>query len=206
VSRAAAGTLPGLQVPRDQGCCGALHAHNGDVARGAQLARELVARSGRIVSTAGGCAAHLSTVAGRDRIVDYSEALLERGPLPGPILVDGRPARIGLQDSCHLRNGMGVASPPRQVLRALGSYIEVPGAGDCCGAAGTYALVRRRESRRILAAKLAIFAELDLDFLAVVNPGCQRQLIAGLRRARLRTRVLHLAELVALAQAESSGR
>jgi len=57
-----------------------------------------------------------------------------------------------------------------------------------------------------LAAKLAIFAELDLDFLAVVNPGCQRQLIAGLRRARLRTRVLHLAEFVALAQAESSGR
>jgi len=55
-------------------------------------------------------------------------------------------------------------------------------------------------------AKLAVFAELDLDFLAVVNPGCQRQLIAGLRRARLRTRVLHLAELVALAQAESPGR
>ena len=206
VSRAAAATLPGLRVPREQGCCGALHAHNGDVARGEQLARELAARSGRIVSTAGGCAAHLSTVAGRDRVVDYSEALLERGPLPGPILIDGRPARIGLQDSCHLRNGMGVTIAPRQVLGALGSYVEVPGAGDCCGAAGTYALVRRRESRRILAAKLAIFAELDLDFLAVVNPGCQRQLIAGLRRARLRTRVLHLAELVALAQAETPGR
>jgi glycolate oxidase iron-sulfur subunit len=206
VSRAAADTLPGLQVPRDQGCCGALHAHNGDVARGARLARELAARPGRIVSTAGGCAAHLSTVAGRDRVVDYSEALLERGPLPGPILIDGRPARIGLQDSCHLRNGMGVATPPRQVLSALGTYIEVPGAGDCCGAAGTYAIVRRRDSRRILQVKLAAIAELDLDFLAVVNPGCQRQMIAGLRRARLRTRVLHLAELVALAQAESPGR
>jgi glycolate oxidase iron-sulfur subunit len=209
VSRAAADTLPGLQVPADQGCCGALHAHNGDVARGAQLARELVTRSGRsgrIVSTAGGCAAHLSAVTGRDRVVDYSEALLERGPLAGPILIDGRPARIGLQDSCHLRNGMGVAIPPRQVLSALGSYVEVPGAAECCGAAGTYAIVRRRESRRILEAKLAVLAELDLDFLAVVNPGCQRQLIAGLRRARLRTRVLHLAELVALAQAESPGR
>jgi hypothetical protein len=74
------------------------------------------------------------------------------------------------------------------------------------GAAGTYAIVRPRESRRILEAKLAALAELDLDFLAVVNPGCRRQLIAGLRRARLRTRVLHLAELVALAQAESAGR
>jgi glycolate oxidase iron-sulfur subunit len=61
-------------------------------------------------------------------------------------------------------------------------------------------------SRRILEAKLAGLAELDLDFLAVVNPGCQRQLIAGLRRARLRTRVLHPAELAAMAQAEPAGR
>jgi glycolate oxidase iron-sulfur subunit len=203
VSRAAVDTLPGLRVSKDQGCCGALHAHNGDVARGAQLARELVTRSGRsgrIVSTAGGCSAHLSAVAGRDRVVDYSEALLEQGSLPGPILIDGRPARIGLQDSCHLRNGMGVSIPPRQVLGALGDYVEVPGAGDCCGAAGTYAILRPRDSRRVLAAKLAALAELDLDFLAVVNPGCQRQMTAAMRRARLRTRAMHLAELVALAQ------
>jgi glycolate oxidase iron-sulfur subunit len=204
VSRAAADALPGLRVPGDQGCCGALHAHNGDVARGAELARELAAGSGRIVSTAGGCAAHLSAITGRDRVVDFSEALLERGTLPGPILVDGRPARIGLQDSCHLRNGMGVSVPPRQVLGALGDYVEVPGAGDCCGAAGTYAILRRRDSRRILEAKLATLAELDLDFLAVVNPGCQRQLITAVRRARLRTRVMHLAELVAVAQAGSA--
>ncbi|WP_181871464.1 hypothetical protein [Sphaerisporangium album] len=50
-------------------------------------------------------------------------------------------------------------------------------------------------------AKMAEPAELNLDFLVVVNPGCQRQLIKAVRRARLRTRVLHLAELVAMAQA-----
>jgi len=87
------------------------------------------------------------------------------------------------------------------VLAALGEYVEVPGAGDCCGAAGTYAILRRRDSRRVLAAKMAALAALDLDFLVVVNPGCQRQLTAAVRRAGLRTRVVHLAELVALAQA-----
>lgn len=203
VSRAAAEALPDVRVPADQGCCGALHAHNGDVARGKELAERLAAEPGRIVSTAGGCGAHLSAVAGRDRVVDFSEALLERGDLPGPILVDGRPARIGLQDSCHLRNGMGVAEPPRRILAALGDYVEVPGAGDCCGAAGTYAILRRHDSRRVLKAKLAALAELDLDFLAVVNPRCQRQLITAMRRARLRTRVVHLAELVAAARAGS---
>jgi glycolate oxidase iron-sulfur subunit len=198
VSRAAVSTLPGVAVPRDQGCCGALHAHNGDLARGKQLARALADRSGRIISTAGGCAAHLATVAGRDRVLDYSEALLERGPVSVPIIVDGRPARIGLQDSCHLRNGLGVTDAPRKVLGALGEYVELPGAGDCCGAAGTYSLLRPRDSKRVLGAKLAALADLNLDFLAVVNPGCQRQLTTAVRRAGLRTKVVHLAELVAL--------
>ncbi|WP_238014436.1 (Fe-S)-binding protein [Dactylosporangium sp. AC04546] len=206
VSRAAAGTLPGVRVDPDQGCCGALHAHNGDLARGERLAAELAERPGRIISTAGGCAAHIAAVAGRDRVVDYSEALLERGPAPGPIMVGGRPARIGLQDSCHLRNGLGVSAAPRTVLGALGDYVEVPGAADCCGAAGTYAILRPRDSRRVLAAKLAALAELDLDFLVVVNPGCQRQLTAAVRRAGLRTTVVHLAELVAAAQRAASAK
>ena len=200
VSRAAVATIPGLTVPRDQGCCGALHAHNGDVARGEELARRLAERSGRIVSTAGGCAAHVASVVGREKVVDYSEALLEQAPLPGPLLIQGRPARIGLQDSCHLRNGMGVTAAPRKVLAALGDYIEVPGAGECCGAAGTYAILRRAESRKVLADKITALTALDLDFLVVVNPGCQRQMISAVRRARLRTRVVHLAELVATAQ------
>jgi glycolate oxidase iron-sulfur subunit len=94
-------------------------------------------------------------------------------------------------------------SPP---LGALGAYIEVPGTADCCGAAGTYAILRRRDSRRVLAAKIAALAQLDLDLLVVVNPGCQCQLIAAVHRARLRTRVVHLAELVAMAQAASADK
>ena len=96
---------------------------------------------------------------------------------------------------------MPARSPP---LGALGDYIEVPGTADCCGAAGTYAILRRRDSRRVLAAKIASLAQLDLDFLVVVNAGSQRQLVAALRRARLRTRVLHRAELVAMALAASA--
>ena len=206
VSKAAAATIPNLRVPADQGCCGALHAHNGDIARGEELARRLGERPGRIVSTAGGCAAHLASVIGRDRVVDYSEALLEHGAPPGAIMIDGRRARIGLQDSCHLRNGLGVAGAPREVIAAIGEYVEVPGAADCCGAAGTYAILRRADSRRVLAAKISELARLDLDFLVVVNPGCQRQMIGAMRRARLRTRVVHLAELAALARPEAVPR
>jgi len=40
-------------------------------------------------------------------------------------------------------------------------------------------------------------ADADLDLIVVVNPGCYRQLQQGVKRRRLRTRVVHLAELLA---------
>ena len=41
VSRAARKLVPGLKVAPKQGCCGALHAHNGELERGKALAAEL---------------------------------------------------------------------------------------------------------------------------------------------------------------------
>jgi glycolate oxidase iron-sulfur subunit len=198
VSRAAATLAPDLTAPPDQGCCGALHAHNGDLTAGERLARQLgEALPGRIVTTSGGCAAHLAGVLGRDRVHELSEHLA--GRRHPQLLVDGRRARVALQDSCHLRNGLGVWRQPRELLRAVADYVELPDAAACCGAAGTYALLRPRDSRRILEPKLDQIETAGIDYLVVVNPGCQRQLITGLRRRRSRVRVLHLAELLALA-------
>jgi glycolate oxidase iron-sulfur subunit len=132
---------------------------------------------------------------GRERVRELSQWLLEQGLAPAS--PDGdRPLRVGLQDSCHLRNGLGVWREPRELLRQIGEYVELPSAGACCGAAGTYALVRRDDSRRVLERHLDEIAAADLDVIAVVNPGCYRQLEQGVKRRRLRTRVLHLAELL----------
>jgi glycolate oxidase iron-sulfur subunit len=63
VSKAVQKLLPEISVPENQGCCGALHAHNGDSAGGVELAKKLGEElPGVIVTTAGGCAAHLATV------------------------------------------------------------------------------------------------------------------------------------------------
>jgi glycolate oxidase iron-sulfur subunit len=243
VSRAATSLAPELAAPTAQGCCGALHAHNGELAEGERLARRLgAALPGRIVTTSGGCAAHLAGVLGRDRVVELSEYLGDRITELGEVLLNGdrtltgagsagvagrrtltgagsagvagrrtltgagsagvagRRARVALQDSCHLRNGLGVWQEPRQLLRAVADYVELPDAGACCGAAGTYALLRPKDSRRVLAPKLDQIEAAGIDYLVVVNPGCQRQLITALRRRRSRVRVLHLAELLSLAR------
>ena len=41
--------------------------------------------------------------------------------------------------------------------------------------------------------------DLDLDYLVSLNVVCHRQLVAGVKRARLRVKVIHLAELLELA-------
>ncbi len=126
---------------------------------------------------------------------EFSQWLVES---ERPASLGERPKRrIGLQDSCHLRNGLGVWREPRELLAGLGEYVELPSAAACCGAAGTYAIVRPDDSARVLDRHLDEIAAADLDVLVVVNPGCYRQLEQGIKRRKLRTRVLHLAELLA---------
>ncbi|MFG1779727.1 (Fe-S)-binding protein [Micromonospora sp. NPDC049051] len=197
VSRAAHALAPELAVPTAQGCCGALHAHNGDLAGGERLAERLGADlPGTIVTTSGGCAAHLASVLGAERVRELSTWLADR-PAGAELRVGGRRARVALQDSCHLRNGLGVFAEPRALLRQVADYVELPSAATCCGAAGTYSLLRPKESRRILDAKLDEIEAAGVDLVVVVNPGCLRQLRTGLRRRRSAVRAVHLAELLA---------
>ena len=198
VSRSALALAPELAVPGNQGCCGALHAHNGEPGRGRQLAGQLGATlPGQIVTTSGGCAAYLSSVIGRDRVTELSEYL--QGKVAGQVRIGDRRARVALQDSCHLRNGLGVWREPRALLSAVAEYVELPGAGRCCGAAGTYALVRPRDSRRVLDPKLDQIEAAGIDYVVAVNPGCLRQLRQGLRRRRSTVRAVHIADFLRLA-------
>lgn len=200
VSRAARTIRRELTIPAGQGCCGALHAHNGEPDAGRRMAERLgQAMPGVIVTTSGGCAAHLATTLGRDRVREFSEYLA--GSVGGEVRVDGRRARAALQDSCHLRNGLGVWREPRAAVAAVADLVELSSAAECCGAAGTYSLLRRRDSRRVLDPKLDEIEAAGVDYVVAVNPGCLRQLQQGLRRRRSRVRALHLAELVALATA-----
>lgn len=201
VSRAARRLVPGLAAPADQGCCGALHAHNGDSARGRELARHLGEQlPGTIVTTAGGCVAHLAGVLGPERVRELSQHLALIGTVPtGEIRVDGRRARVALQDSCHLRNGLGVYREPRELIAAVADFVPVPGDDSCCGSAGSYSLLRPRDSRRILEPKLDAFEAAGVDYVVAVNPGCLRQLHTGLRRRGSRVQAVHLAELLAAA-------
>ncbi|WP_127935777.1 (Fe-S)-binding protein [Nonomuraea polychroma] len=201
VSDAAQALAPELEVPAPQGCCGALHAHNADPERGSAMAERLGSElPGLIVTTAGGCAAHLASVLGEERVLELSQYLSTAWRPTGHLLFGGRRARVALQDSCHLRNGLGVWREPRDLIAAVADYVELPGAATCCGAAGTYSLLRPADSRAVLAPKLEALEEANVDVVVALNPGCLRQLRSGLARAGSPITAMHLAELLLAAR------
>jgi glycolate oxidase iron-sulfur subunit len=212
-AHAACGTLATVgycvTTPREQGCCGALHAHNGDLDGARELAdwtvRSFAGSEGPVVTTAGGCGAFMADYgmllgtpeahAFGARVRDYS-TLVEGGDLQA---ANHEPIRVAYQDSCHLRNGQKVVLEPRALLASLPGVelVDLPSAGRCCGAAGTYALMRPADSGRFLDAKLGEIEQAGVDVIVSGNPGCLLQFRQGVQRAGLRgVRVLHTAELV----------
>lgn len=203
-------------VPDGQGCCGALHAHNGAMETARALAKRTIAAFERanpeyIVSNAGGCGAQFFEYPDilRDepewqsrarafvaRVVDISEILLQLGTLDhlGPVR-----ARVTFQDSCHLRNVMGVWREPRALLRAIpgSEFVELPDAASCCGSGGIYNLTEYPTAMRVLDRKMAQVRAVAPDVICIANPGCQLQLALGVRRAGLaHVRVMHIVELL----------
>jgi glycolate oxidase iron-sulfur subunit len=197
-------------TPPEQGCCGALHAHNGDLAGARALAdwtvRSFAGVNGPIVTTAGGCGAFMAdygTLLGSPEAADFGARVRDYSTLLAghalPALHAG-PLRVAYQDSCHLRNGQRVTLEPRALLASLPGVevVDLPSAGRCCGAAGTYALMRPDDSLRFLDAKLGEIAEAGVDAIVSGNPGCLLQFRQGVQRASLKgVRVMHTAEVVA---------
>ncbi|MBV9926671.1 MAG: 4Fe-4S dicluster domain-containing protein [Acidobacteria bacterium] len=220
VNRATARVLEangcGVKSPGGQVCCGALHAHAGDLEGARKLARrnvEAFETEGRapVVTNAGGCGAMLVSYAhllageeeyaarARDfssRVRDVSQQLeatgvRSAGPGAGEV-------KATYDASCHLLHGQKAQAEPLRVLGRVAGLELVPleGADVCCGGAGVYNLLETEMSSRVLAEKLKHVGETGAGVLATGNPGCHMQLAAGARLAGMKLRVVHPVELL----------
>jgi L-lactate dehydrogenase complex protein LldE len=106
--------------------------------------------------------------------------------------------RVTYHDSCHLLRGLHEAESPREILRGLAGveFVELPGADECCGFGGSFAVRLPEVSSQILAKKLANVEATGASCLVACDAGCLMQMGGGLRRRRSRVRALHLAELL----------
>jgi glycolate oxidase iron-sulfur subunit len=204
-------------VPKDQGCCGALHLHSGLREEARKLARRnidavLFRGFDAIITNAAGCGSTLKEYAEllaedpeyaakarqfSSLMRDVTEFLasIKLNPNLGPVN-----ASVTYQDSCHLSHGQKIRSAPRKLLAAIPGlkFREMAGSDICCGSAGIYNVVENEMSRQILEHKMEAVEATGATIIATANPGCMLQLIAGVRLHGAKQRVMHVVELLDL--------
>ena len=203
------------RAPAKQGCCGALHAHAGDIAGARQLAEQnLEAFKAHddlpIITNAGGCGAMLASYAHlfagdepfaerarafSNRVRDVSQQLAMTGIKMGAAIgSDG----VTYDASCHLINGQHAGDAPLEMLKAIADlkFVPLTGSDRCCGGAGVYNLMEPELSAAVLDEKLNRIRESGAATLATGNPGCHMQIGAGAMLAGCSLEVCHPVELL----------
>jgi glycolate oxidase iron-sulfur subunit len=200
---------------KKQACCGALHAHSGDLDGARERARHNIATFEKaapefIIVNAAGCGAvmkeygdllaHDAEWAERAkqfsaRVRDVSEFLNSRP------LVQGAPLepQITYDAPCHLLHAQRVTTAPLDVLRKVipdVKLVPLRGSEDCCGGAGIYGLLHQDLGGRILREKVDNVKATNADVVTTPNPGCMMQIGAGLIIHGQDTAVTHPVELL----------
>jgi glycolate oxidase iron-sulfur subunit len=196
-------------------CCGALHAHAGQIEQAKELARKnidafLESRCERVIVNAAGCGAAMKEYVQlladdgeyRERaaefsskVRDVSEFLVEKG-IAQPAGRSRR--RVAYDAPCHLIHAQRVVHAPVDLLRAIPGLELVPlaGAETCCGGAGIYNLQHPGLSAEILSGKIESIRATGADTIATANPGCIMQIGAGLLLEGTGIDVVHPIELL----------
>ena len=205
-----------VNAPEEQVCCGALHAHAGDLEGARRLARRNIVAFDNdeeiaIVTNAGGCGAMLLSydhMLADDpefserarkfsaRVRDIGQQLETTGVRASSALVDEKV--MTYDTSCHLLYGQRAADASLKLMLSVPDIRFVPLVGSevCCGGAGVYNLLETELSSRVLDEKLNHVEETKAEVIATGNPGCHMQIGAGLLLRAKRMRVCHPVELL----------
>ena len=202
-----------VDVPA-QGCCGALHAHSGELGAAHAMSERNIAafeaaRVDYIVVNAAGCGAMMKEYGAqheRDpawaeraagvsaRVRDLFEFLVERGVRTGAPV----PLSVTYDAPCHLHHAQRITRAPLDVLASIPELRLIPltDAEECCGGAGVYGIQHPELGGRIVNDKLDAIVATGAEVVVTPNPGCIMQIGAGLVLRGDDRPVLHPIELL----------
>jgi glycolate oxidase iron-sulfur subunit len=203
-------------LPPDQGCCGALHVHSGDMDGGRELARRNIAAFeglgvDAIIVNAAGCGStlkeyghllaeddawHARAEAFAAKLKDVHEFLVAIGLRREGL--GALPVSVTYQEPCHLAHAQRITAQPRALLRSIPGLElrEMHESALCCGSAGIYNITQPEMAAQLGARKVGNALATGAEVIATGNPGCALQLAGELRRQGKDVQVRYIVELL----------
>src|SRR5208283_1840962 len=206
-----------VYVPPTQTCCGQPGYNSGDRAGAKALAAKVVAEfegCAYLVAPSGSCSGMIKThyadlfrddpagllrvaalAAKTYELTDFLVNVLKLDTVPGALA-----ATVTYHDSCSGLREMGVKGQPRALLaRVRGLRLtEMAECETCCGFGGTFAVKFGEISTRLADNKCQHIAASGADGVVLGDLGCMLNIEGRLRRrGDMKTRVLHVAEVLA---------
>ncbi|MFB7105578.1 (Fe-S)-binding protein [Streptomyces hydrogenans] len=114
------------------------------------------------------------------------------------------PHKVTYHPSCHGLRMLGLGERPRRLLEAVKGLelVELPGAEECCGFGGTFAVKNPDVSTAMGADKIHNSLSTGAEVLCGADNSCLMHLGGMLRRQDAPQRALHLAEILASTEEE----
>lgn len=205
-----------VDVPLEQGCCGALSQHSGNTQQANKLAAKNLSafeteQASAIITLASGCAAALKDYARlpdespraqafAQQVTDISHYLMSID-WPTDVTILPMNKRVVVHSPCSLRNVLRQDAAVTKLLARIpeAEILTLANTSSCCGAAGSYMFEDEHHQLSDTLANETIeqIRRLKADLLVTSNIGCAMQLQASLKRAGLVVKVLHPVELLA---------
>jgi glycolate oxidase iron-sulfur subunit len=185
-------------IPKTQGCCAALPAHQGQEKQAQSLAKQMIdafkeTEVDYIIINAAGCGHTLKEYhhiladvpeyqeAAKEfvsKVRDVQEFLIEVGLTADLFPLTDEEFPIVYQDACHLLHGQKISLQPRQLLQKIPNVIikEPIDAALCCGSAGVYNMLQPDVAEELGQQKADNLLKTGANLIASPNPGCSLQI------------------------------
>ncbi len=207
-----------IVIPKTQGCCAALPAHQGQEMQAQLLAKQMIDSFENtdvdcIIINAAGCGHTLKEYghiladdpeyqdkakAFSAKVRDVQEFLAEVGLTTKLSPITEEKLTIVYQDACHLLHGQRISLQPRQLLQNIPNVqLKEPiDAALCCGSAGVYNMLQPEVANELGQQKVTNLLNTGADLIASPNPGCALQIKKHLSLQGKEVKLMHPMELL----------
>jgi L-lactate dehydrogenase complex protein LldE len=191
-----------VEFPREQTCCGQLHANTGYRDEASALAARFertFERFDAVVSPSSSCVGMIREFrpAFAAHVFEFSEFLVSH--LGVEDVGAYFPHRVTYHPTCHSLRVTKVGDAPLRLLRGVRGLelVDLPEAAECCGFGGTFAVKNAETSTAMLTDKCNAILSTGAEVCTAVDNSCLMQIGGGLARQRAGVRTMHLAEILA---------